>query len=49
MHADWLNEEHLECGRALCLQGFDLCGSHTLFAGQREREIKRDIDKERER
>jgi hypothetical protein len=21
MHADWLNEERLECGHALCLQG----------------------------
>ncbi len=41
------NEEHLECGRALCLQG---C-AHPLHWSERERgrEIEREKEKERVR
>ncbi len=35
MHADWLNEECLECGLA-----------HTLFTGQTERDKEREIKRE---
>jgi hypothetical protein len=41
MLTDWLKEEHLECGRALCLQG---C-AHSLHwsESEKKREKERDI------
>jgi hypothetical protein len=39
------NEERLECGRALCLQGY----THPLHWSEREREREREIKKERGR
>ena len=42
MHADWLNEERLECGLA-CR------GLHTLFTGQREKRERERREKREER
>ncbi len=42
---DWLNEEHIECKSALCLQG---C-KHPLHWSEREREEDREGEGERER
>jgi hypothetical protein len=52
MLTDWLNEERLDCGRALFLrerererdkEGENACkGAYTLFTGQRERERERE-------
>ncbi len=44
MLTDRPNEERLECGHALCLQG---C-IHFISQRERKREIKREIKRERE-
>ncbi len=46
MLTDWLNEERLECGHPLCLQGRDTPSSPVR---ERERDKERENEKDRER